>query len=376
MRKKIPAKVEEAVETLDLNPVTRRRLLSGTGLASASLAATALLSACGNDQPSAQGGAGSFPETPKWRFVFVCHVTAHPFFTPTQYGIDDACKLLNCQYQWTGSQNSVVGEMVNAANAAVSSKANGLALSVIDAQAFNAPVNAALDAGIPTVSYNADGEPNNPGTNRLAYIGQPLYDSGRSLGDQLLATGFKGGDVTCFIATPGSLNIQPRSDGARDVLKESGIDHTFTQIATGTDLQSELNAIEAYLQGHTNVKALLAVDGGSTDALGKTVAKLKLKDKGVLTGGFDLQPGTLEGIKNGSLDYTIDQQPYLQGFLPVVALYLYNLSGGLVSPCDTNTSLSFVTKSNVNQFSDVKTRFEGSDTGQKIVSRTGGIPHK
>jgi simple sugar transport system substrate-binding protein len=180
----------------------------------------------------------------------------------------------------------------------------------------------------------------------------------------------------CFIATPGSLNIQPRSDGARDALKESGVAHTFTQIATGTDLPNELNAIEAYLQGHANAKGLLAVDGGSTDALGKTVAKLKLKEKGAIAGGFDLQPGTLDSVKGGSLDYTIDQQPYLQGFLPVVALYLHNLSGGLVSPPDTNTSLSFVTKTNVAQFVDVKTRFEGSDTAQKIVQRSGGIPHK
>jgi simple sugar transport system substrate-binding protein len=226
------------------------------------------------------------------------------------------------------------------------------------------------------VSYNADGEPNNPGTARLAYIGQPLYDSGRSLGQKLLQSNFSGGDVVCFIATPGSLNIQPRSDGLRDVLKESNVNHTFAQVATGTDLPNELNATEAYLQGHQNVKALLAVDGGSTDALGKTVAKLKLKDKGVIVGGFDLQPGTLESVKGGTMDFTIDQQPYLQGFLPVVALYLYKLSGGLVSPCDTNTSLSFVTKENLSQFSDVKTRFEGSDTAQKIVQRSGAIPHK
>ena len=373
--RRIHPKVEEAVDTLDLNPVTRRRLLAGTGLASASLAATALLSACSEAKEKA-GGAGNFPSTPRWRFVFVCHVTAHPFFTPTQYGIADACALLNCDYQWTGSQNAVVGEMVNATNAGVSAKANGIALAVTDAKAFTDPVAKALDAGIPVVSYNADGEPGNPGTARLAYIGQPLYDSGRSLGKKLLESNFTGGDVVCFIATPGSLNIQPRSDGARDVLKESRVSHTFTQIATGTDLPNELNAIEAYLQGHPNAKALLAVDGGSTDALGKTVAKLKLKDKGAIVGGFDLQPGTLESVKGGSMDYTIDQQPYLQGFLPVFALYLYNLSGGLVSPPDTNTSLSFVTKSNVAQFQDVKTRFEGSDTAQKIVQRSGGIPHK
>jgi simple sugar transport system substrate-binding protein len=372
--RKIHPKVEEAVDTLDINPVTRRRLLAGGGLFSASLAATALLTAC-EGQQEASSAYGNFPKTPKWKFTFVCHVTAHPFFVPTQYGAQDAVALLGADFQWTGSKDAIVGEMVNAVNAAVSAKANGIALAVTDARAFTAPVDAALDAGIPVVSYNADGEPNNPGTNRLAYIGQPLYESGRSLAEQLLTTGFKGGDVACFIATPGALNIQPRSDGARDVLRESKIPHNFAQVATGTDLPAELNAIEAYLQGHPNVKALLAVDGGSTDALGKTVAKLKLKEKGVLAGGFDLQPGTLESVKGGSLDYTIDQQPYLQGFLPVVYLYLYLLSGGLVSPADTNTSLSFVTKTNVDQFTNVKTRFEGSDQGQKLVPRSGPIPH-
>ncbi len=61
-------------------------------------------------------------------------------------------------------------------------------------------------------------------------------------------------------------------------------------------------------------------------------------------GGYDLLPGTLRLIQNGSLQFTIDQQPYLQGFYPVVQLFLYKLSGGLVAPSDTNTGLLFVTK--------------------------------
>ena len=93
MRPTLHSKVEEVVDTLDLNPVMRRRLLTGAGLASASLAATALLSACDSGNKAA-GDVGDFPKTPRWRFVFVCHVTAHPFFTPTQYGISDACA--NC----------------------------------------------------------------------------------------------------------------------------------------------------------------------------------------------------------------------------------------------------------------------------------------
>ena len=75
---------------------------------------------------------------------------------------------------------------------------------------------------------------------------------------------------------------------------------------------------------------MFAVDAGSTQSVGKTVAKYGLKSKGVVAGGFDLNPATLSAIKAGDLDFTIDQQPYLQGFLPVLYLYLYKLSGGLL----------------------------------------------
>ena len=218
---KVHPKVEEAVETLGLNGLTRRRLLTGAGLTSASLAATALLAGCSgssdataNKGSASAGGVGDFPKTPKWKFVFVCHVTTNPFFTPTQYGAADACALLGAAFQWTGSKDSIVAEMVNATNTAITGKADGLALAVVDKSAFNEPVDQALDAGIPVVSYNADGSHDDPGTNRLAYIGQGLYESGFALGQRALEQ-IDSGDVAGFIATPGQLNIQPRIDGAK-----------------------------------------------------------------------------------------------------------------------------------------------------------------
>jgi simple sugar transport system substrate-binding protein len=373
MKKKVHPRVEEAVESLDLGQVTRRRLLSGTGLVSASLAASALLAACSEDAPA--GAVGNFPKTPKWKFVFVCHVTTNPFFTPTQYGAEDAVKLLGCEYQWTGSQNSVVGEMVDATNTAISAKADGLALAVVDQNAFRGPVDKALDAGIPVVSYNADGSRDNPGTNRLAYIGQGLYESGYALGQRAL-TKITSGEVAAFIATPGQLNIQPRIDGAQQAFKDSGKPVTFTSVATNADVTQGLSIIDAYVQGHQNVSGLLAVDAGSTQSVGQMVAKHKLRDKGLkVAGGFDLVPETLNSVKAGDLDYTIDQQPYLQGFLPVLALYLFKASGGLISPTQTNTGLLFVTKDNVGPYQSTKTRYEGSDTAPKLVERSGAIAH-
>jgi simple sugar transport system substrate-binding protein len=376
----IDPKVEEALDTLALGPVTRRRLFKGTGLASATLAASALLSACTSDDnkssASAGGTAGDFPSTPKWKFVFVNHVTTNPFFTPTQYGAQDACALLNCEFQWTGSKDSIVGEMVNATNSAISAKADGIALAVVDKSAFKEPVDKALDAGIPVVSYNADGAPDDPGTNRLAYLGQGLFESGRQLGLRAIESGLASGNVVGFIATPGALNIQPRIDGAAQAFKDSGKPIKFTPVGTNADVTKGLSIIDAYAQGHKDLAGMLAVDAGSTQAVGQVVAKYKMRDSGLkVAGGFDLVPETLNAIQGGSLDYTIDQQPYLQGFLPVLALYFYKLSGGLLFPSETNTGLLFVTKDNVKPYLDTKTRFEGSSTQQQVVPREGAIAH-
>src|SRR5918994_382091 len=377
---KVDPIVEQAVDTLDLSRVTRRRLLGGIGLTSASLAASALLAACTNNDDNggdaAAAGAGDFPSTPKWRFVFVNHVTTNPFFTPTQYGAQDACSLLNCEFQWTGSKDSIVAEMVNATNTAISAKADGIALAVVDKDAFNEPVNQALEAGIPVVSYNADGAKDDPGTNRLSYIGQGLYDSGFQLGQRAIASGLESGEVVGFIATPGALNIQPRIDGASDAIKQSGKSLKFTPVGTNADVTKGLSIIDAYAQGHPDLAGMLAVDAGSTQSVGQVVQKYSMRDENLkVAGGFDLVPETLNAIKGGSLDYTIDQQPYLQGFLPVLYLYMYKLSGGLVFPSETNTGLLFVTKDNVDPYLQTKTRFEGSSTEQQVVERSGAIAH-
>jgi len=372
----LPRVVEEAAEKLDQRGVSRRRLLAGTGLTSASLAATALLSACSKSNDKTTSDAiGNFPKTPNWKFVFINHVTTNPFFTPTQYGAEDACKLLGCSYQWTGSQNSVVAEMVNATNTAISGKADGLAIAVVDKSAFKAPVDQALDAGIPVVSYNADGAKDDPGTNRLTYVGQGLFDSGYALGQRAL-TAVQSGDVVGFIATPGQLNIQPRIDGAQQAFKDAGGAVKFTAVATNADVTKGLSIIDAYAVGHTGLAGMLAVDAGSTQAVGATVKKYDMRTKGLkVAGGFDLIPETLNSIKAGDLDYTIDQQPYLQGFLPVLYLYLFKISGGLISPPQTNTGLLFVTKDNVSTYQSTQTRYEGSSTAVKLVERSGPIAH-
>ncbi len=354
------AKEEETPQSR-FRAFTRRAALTG---GAAGMAAVAL-EACGGggtSSTSASGGGGAsdvFGSQPGFKFTFVNHVTTNPFFVPTKYGADDACKLLGCSYQWTGSASSNVTEMVNAFNSAITAGVDGIAVSLVDLQAFNGPVQKALDAGIPVVAYNADAESNA----RLSYIGQDLFLSGQELGKHILDLVPAGSDVVLFIATPGSLNIQPRIDGAKDSI---GSKLNVDTVATGAATAKELTTIQSYAQGHPDVAGMFAVDSGSTIAVGQTVQKQGLKGK-VKAGGYDLTEPTPQLVSEGFLDVTIDQQPYMQGFLPVLELFLYKASETLTGIADVNTGLKFVDSTTIKPYVTTKTRFEGSATAAGVA---------
>lgn len=340
--------------------LTRRTALTGGAAGIAAM----VLEACGSSSSSstakASGGGSSaaasiFGPGGPYKFTFVNHVTTNVFFTPTQNGAADACKLLGCSYQWTGSQTSNVGEMVNAINNGISSGANGIAVSLVDPTAFNAPVAKALAQNIPVVAYNADAV----GNPRLAYIGQDLYVSGQQVG-QHIASLVPSGDVALFIATPGALNIQPRINGALATLKSHPAITTHV-IPTGAAVPGELTAIHSYAVGHPNTKGMFAVDGGSTQGVAQTIQTLNLKGK-VQGGGYDLTPVTEQLLKAGYIDFTIDQQPYLQGFFPVMEMYLYNITQHLTGLADVDTGLKFLNSSTVAPYADTKSRYEGTGT--------------
>jgi simple sugar transport system substrate-binding protein len=391
MKKKVDPVVDEAIETLNMQDgPSRRRLLEGAGLFSATAAASALIAACSSSSSSsatstssasatstAAAAVGNFPSTPAWQFWFVNHVTTNLFFVPTQNGMADAAKLLGLPGpKWGGSTTSSATQMVSYLDSAIAAKANGIATTVIDATSFTTPVMNAMNAGIPVISYNADGVVSNGvatiGTNRLCYVGQALYNSGVAMGNRIKSLVTTPGNVVIFIATPGSGNIQPRYDGAVSVLKPAG--YTVKEIATGALTSQEASAEKAYLTGaKSSLKGAFAVDAGSTELLGPSLASVGLAGK-IPAGGFDLTPGTLTAIQGGQLDFTIDQEPYLQGFLPVLYLYLFNLTGGLVSPPNTDTGLTFVTKSNVGPYLNTKTSYEGSAPPPPVlVPRSGAI---
>jgi simple sugar transport system substrate-binding protein len=350
-----------------MKQVTRRTALTGGAAGIAALA----LQACGGSSSSsssstanaATGSSGAssiFGVSAKYNFTMVNHVTTNPFFTPTQNGAADACKLLGCSYQWTGSASSNVGQMVTSINTAVSKKVDGIATTLIAATSFNSPVQKALAAGIPVVAYNAD----EPATGRLAYIGQDLFEAGVEMGQHIVSL-VPSGLIALFIATPGAANIQPRIDGAKSILKShSGI--TADVVTTGASVPGELTAVSQWAEGHSTAKGLFAVDGGSTQSIAQVIRKQNLRSKGVKGGGFDLTPVTEKLLSVGDLDFTIDQQPYLQGFLPILQLYMLKASGGLTGAATTDTGLKFITKATVGPYVSTKSRYEGTGTSPGV----------
>jgi simple sugar transport system substrate-binding protein len=357
---------EEETPRSRMAALTRRTALTG---GAAGIAAT-LLAACGGNSSSssnAQSGGGTpasgiFKAKKKYKFVFVNHVTTNPFFVPTKYGAEDACKLLGCSYQWTGSESSNVKEMVNAMNSAITAGASGIAVALVDLKAFNGPTDNALAKKIPVVGYNADAA----GNKRLAYIGQDLFVSGQEMGKRIVQL-VPSGDVALFIATPGSLNIQPRIDGAIDSIKKSGKPIKYHTVATGAAVPKELTTINGYVQGHPNTKGLFAVDAGSTQGVAQTIQRNNLRSKGVKGGGYDLLPAIQKLLAAGQIDFTIDQQPYLQGFLPVLQLYMYKASGSLTGVADVNTGLKFLDKDTVVPYNNTKSRYEGNSTSAGVT---------
>jgi simple sugar transport system substrate-binding protein len=348
--------------------LTRRTALSG----GAAGLATLILEACGGggggksgstSTASAQGtpASGIFGSSGKPRFTLVNHVTTNPFFVPTKYGAEDACKLLGCSYQWTGSETANVREMVNAFNSAITAGSEGIGCCLVDPKAFNAPTNAALAKKIPVVAYNADAA----GNKRLAYIGQDLFVSGQEMGKRVVEL-VGSGDVALFIATPGALNIQPRIDGALDSIKKSGKGITPHTVATSAAVPKELSTIDSYWVGHTNTKGMFAVDAGSTQGVAQTIQKRGLRSKGVKGGGYDLLPAIQKLLAAGQIDFTIDQQPYLQGFLPILQLFMYKASSTLTGVADVNTGLKFLDKTTIVPYNNTKSRYEGNSSSAGV----------
>ena len=276
---------------------------------------------------------------PAYKFVVVSHATAVPFFVPVRKGVEEAGRLLGVDATFTGPPDFNVARQIEFIKAAIAAHVDGIGTTLPNPEAFNDVVAEAAQNGIPVIALNADA----PTSKRLAYIGQGNFDAGRSMGKEIAKLLPGGGEVLLCQHTAGAFNLEERIRGVREALQQAG-NFQVQVLPTTTDLVKANSLIASYFQGHPNTKGFFGVDDITGSAIAQVIEREGLKGK-VFGGAFDLVPDVMNAIKAGTMQFTIDQQPYLQGFNTVMQLYL--LKKYQLSPADVNTGVAPITAANV-----------------------------
>ena len=176
------------------------------------------------------------------------------------------------------------------------------------------------------------------------------------------------GDVALFIATPGSLNIQPRIDGAQDTIKKSRQASRPHTIATGAAVPKELSTIDAYWQGHQDTKGMFAVDAGSTQGVAQVIKKYNLRGKGVKGGGYDLLPPITEAARRPARSTSRStSSPTCRASCRSCSSTCTRRRGTLTGLADVNTGLKFLDKETVVPYNTTKSRYEGSSSSAGVA---------
>jgi simple sugar transport system substrate-binding protein len=332
----------------------RKAFLQRAGAGAAGFSLAQLLGPAG---ALAAGGGGNFPEHPRWRFVFVSHNTLEPLLVATQFGAQDAAALVKCTVEWTGSPRGSARETVKALGRAISGKADGIAVSVLEGRSFEDQAEAARRARIPLVAFNVDAL---SWGRRLAYVGENPQASGARVGAEI-ARLVPRGEVALLVPEQEQSWTERRLAGLTAGLARTPKALTTTIVHLSGDVRRQAETIEAALANRPRIRGLFAVDREGTTAAGTVIKRRGLRSKGFHAGGYDLLPGDLTLVADGYLDFVVDQQPYLQGFAPLLQLFLAKVSEGTIVPWDAETSV-LLRKADVGTLLKTKSRFQGSSS--------------
>jgi simple sugar transport system substrate-binding protein len=267
--------------------------------------------------------------------------TANEFWQPVKKGFEDACAKIqaDCQMVFTNTNMSVQEELANV-DAALATNPDALILTLPDNNAFTKPVADARAKGIIVIAMNNDDL--TPGHNaRQSYIGPAFLSSGIAL-TKYLSTQFpKDGPINILVGVnvPGANWSEQRAAGVIKFLDDykaanPGRTVTVTKLDVGADPATVSDRVGAFLNAHPDTTAY--IETGSLDV---SVAHM-LKDRGVppgkiILGGFDVEADVLQEMKSGYIQAHADQQPYMQGFMPVMEVYLAKTVG--LAPPDIDT---------------------------------------
>jgi simple sugar transport system substrate-binding protein len=297
----------------------------------------------------------------KLQIVFAHHSSAsNTFWQAVKKGFEDACGKVDaeCQMLFTQTEGSVTEQLANI-EAAIARNPDALLTTIVDNEALDEPIQRARDAGITVIAVNVDDLEGAKGNARQAFIGQGFQAAGYSLGQAQSANFPADGPIRVLvgISAPGQNWSEQRGQGVINFLEEykasSGRDITWEKIDSGTDLAVTSDRVGAYLAGHPDLTAYF--DTGFWHA---SVARV-LADRGdapgkVLLAGFDLVPEVIEQMKAGYIQVEVDQQPYMQGFMPVMEVYLAKNFG--LAPTDIDTGQGIVKAEDADSIMDLSAK--------------------
>lgn len=205
----------------------------------------------------------------------------------------------------------------------VSEDVDGIFVSLANPDALEDAIKKAVDAGIPVITINS-GVDVYKELGALTHVGQTEVVAGQSAGEKFNEMGVA--KVLCVIHEEGNIGLEQRCDGLEETF--NGETERFNVATTGTrDIAGTLASIQDKLTADESIDAILSLN---TDIAVAALDAIETVERDVDIATFDLSPDVLDAIEAGEMAFAIDQQQYLQGYLPVVFLYLYNTNLNVV----------------------------------------------
>jgi len=279
----------------------------------------------------------------KLEFAIVTVSTAVTYWVPVKQGMKDAAMMLGVDAIHTGPSGFDMPVLMDTLETLLEAGIDGVSVFVPMPGSLDRIIEKYLARGIP-IMVNSTG-PETAKKYGLAYVGEDNYDAGLLWGEkilEILGPNPAGKEVCLLTEAPGQTSLESRIKGAKGKLLPAGV--KVDVVDTTTDREKAYAVIENYYLANPDCVGLFSCDTTGGPVACKFIEKNNLIGK-VYSGGFDLVPEVVEGIIKGSSKFTIDQYPYLQGFLPIMDLYLWVTLG--LKPLDANTGGHFVTKKDI-----------------------------
>jgi simple sugar transport system substrate-binding protein len=306
-----------------------------------------VLAACSSGTTTNNNSGSACPSSrSSLHFFVITHGQASdPFWSVVKRGVDQAAHdmCVNVTYEAPPTFDMVA--MSHLIDAAVATKPDGLVVSIPDANALGPSIKAAVAAGIPVISINS-GSDVAQSLGVLVHIGQTEEVAGMGGGQKMGTAGVK--HALCVNQEVGNAALELRCKGFAEGLAAAD-GGTVKEI--GVDLNNPTQTkqtIEAAVQHDPTIDGILTL--GPTGATPALQALTDLNDVGkIKLATFDLSSDVLTAIKNGQMLFAIDQQQYLQGYLPIVLLTLYKTNLNTIANQVLLTGPGYVTSDNVAQ---------------------------